>query len=116
MTRKEHLLLKLSEECAEVIERVSKAMIFGTDEIQPGQPYTNIDRVLWEFIDLLAAFEMLHEDEVIATRTFTAVEAFARIRMIAKKKKVEEFLKFAASRGKLDGYIPEPNYPHPEAK
>ena len=114
MTRTEHLLLKLAEECAEVIERVTKAMIFGTDEVQPDQPHTNIDRVLHEFIDLLAAFEMLHEDAVFAPRTFT-VDAFARERMEAKKAKVERFLKFSAARGKVDGETPDSTYPHPEA-
>ncbi len=114
MTRTEHLLVILMEEAAEVAHRASKALRFGTDEVQPGQPHTNIDRVLNEFIDLLAAFEMIYEDGVIVPRTFT-VAAFAREPMGAKKAKVERFLKFSAARGKVDGETTDPTYSHPEA-
>jgi hypothetical protein len=38
MTRDEHLMTIAMEECAEVAQRVSKAVRFGMEEIQPGQP------------------------------------------------------------------------------
>jgi NTP pyrophosphatase (non-canonical NTP hydrolase) len=58
MTRTEHLLSITAEECAEVAQRVTKAMRFGLTEIQPGQPFTNADRIMAEFNDLQAMIEM----------------------------------------------------------
>jgi hypothetical protein len=37
MTREQHLLTILAEECGEVVQRASKAIRFGLDESQPGQ-------------------------------------------------------------------------------
>lgn len=59
MTRQEHLLTILAEECAEVAQRATKALRFGMDEAQPGQPYTNEQRLEEELCHLVAAWEML---------------------------------------------------------
>ena len=48
------LLEILAEECAEVIQRVTKALRFGVDEVQPGQPHTNAQRISYEMGDVLA--------------------------------------------------------------
>lgn len=113
MTRTEHLLTILAEEAAEVAQRVSKALRFGTGEIQPGQPLTNAERIVHEFYDLLAAYEMLHEDAMFVPRTFTA-DRSARGRIDDKKGKVEKFLAFSAGRGLVDDVAGDANTPHPE--
>lgn len=59
MTRREYLLIKAAEECAEVAQRCTKALTFGLSEIQTGQPYTNAERVLHEYADLAAVVDML---------------------------------------------------------
>jgi hypothetical protein len=64
MTREQHLLIKLSEECAEVAHRVSKALRFGLDEIQPGQDLDNGERLWQEIHDLIAVIEMLGEEDI----------------------------------------------------
>lgn len=45
MKRHEHLLSILAEECCEVGQRVSKALRFGLDEVQPGQDLSNAERI-----------------------------------------------------------------------
>lgn len=62
MTREENLLIQLSEECNETAQRVSKALRFGLDEIQEGQPLTNAERIIQEFNDLVAVMEMLQAE------------------------------------------------------
>jgi translation initiation factor 2 alpha subunit (eIF-2alpha) len=62
MDRKEHLLTILAEECNETAQRASKALRFTMEEIQPGQDLTNAERLLEEFNQLYAMFEMLQEE------------------------------------------------------
>jgi len=83
MNRTEHLLFKLAEECAEVTQEASKAAIFGMDEVMPGQPLNNRERVMKELNDVFAIAEMLglhHVDR-------PAIEA--------KKSKVEHYMDYA---------------------
>lgn len=58
MTRDEHLLIRAMEECDEVSQRISKALIFGMDEVQAGQDLTNRERIIREYNDLVALMEM----------------------------------------------------------
>jgi hypothetical protein len=61
MSRADYLLSHLAQECAEVVIRATKAQHFGLDEIQPDQPYTNAERVMHEWCDLVATMETLQE-------------------------------------------------------
>jgi len=54
MTRDEHLLSCLAEECAEVAQRISKQLRFGSFEQQAGQALNNIERTTEELFDLTA--------------------------------------------------------------
>lgn len=111
MTRTEHLLTILAEECAEVAQRVSKALRFGLGEVQPGQTYTNAERVVHELCDLNAAIIMAMGDGVLPT--LPDEEEYARLN--AKREKVEKFLAFSAGRGLVDGVAADPSVLHPEA-
>lgn len=94
MNRTEHLLSCLAEECAEVAQRVSKALRFGLTEVQPGQPLTNAQRIGQEFHDLLAVVEMLEDEGALDRPTDThAIER--------KKAKVLAFLEYAEQCGAL---------------
>lgn len=53
------LLTVLSEECAEVSQRVCKALRFGMAEVQPGHPNSNADRIADELGDLLGVLDQL---------------------------------------------------------
>jgi hypothetical protein len=110
VTRTEHLLVILMEECAEVAHRASKALRFGLAEVQPGQPLRNAKRIEHEFIDLVAAWDMLqasHPFDLCGTGEF-------RVRVETKKAKVEEFLAFSAGLGTVDDRPADP-VPHPGA-
>jgi len=89
VTKIQHLLTCLAEECAEVAQRVSKAQRFGLQEVQPGQPLNNAERIVKELNDLWAVVEMLdlcHVDRA-------AIEE--------KKRKVTQFMEYAAKCGTL---------------
>jgi len=91
MTRQEHLLTIIGEECAEVHQRCSKALRFGLQEVQPGQSLTNAQRIIQEFNDLVTVVKMMGED-------FTK-GAFDLKEMEAKENKVEKYLLYSAECG-----------------
>lgn len=115
MTRHEHLLTILAEECAEVAQRVSKALRFGPLEVQPGQDKTNAERIVDELIDLKAVWQLLggrFGGGVVLPKVAADEE---RRRIEAKAAKVERYLAFSAGRGLVDGVPADPTVPHPEA-
>ncbi len=71
MNRQEHLLTIAAEECAEVAQRIAKALRFGMEQVQEDaddQPQenperlTNAQRIVREYNDLKAMMEMLDLD------------------------------------------------------
>lgn len=96
MTRTEHLLFILAEECAEVAQRAAKAARFGLDEIQPGQTLTNAARIKVEMVDLIAVWGLLCRQGStlpIAPMDQQSVEQ--------KQAKVEDFLAYSDECGTL---------------
>jgi len=97
MTRREHLLTNAAEECTEVGQRLSKALRFGLQEIQPGQTETNIERIRYELDDLLTVLAMAG---IIEIDHEGAVYVDAG-RQGKKERKVEKFLEYAEQCGTL---------------
>lgn len=93
MTRLEHLLWILAEECAEVQQRTSKAARFGVDEIQPEQPLDNLERLRLEINDLFAAIEVAEDELSYSFRDESLI--------VAKKEKIEKFLRYSQKCGTL---------------
>ena len=91
MTRQEHLLDILIEECAEVIQRATKAKRFGMQEVQPDQDLTNERRIVYELNDLLGVADLLLGNQ------WEDADA-----IIAKKRKVEHFLQYSEQCGTLE--------------
>ena len=60
------LLLIVQEECAEVIQAVSKCERFGIDNYKPGKPKTNREHLEEEVGDLLAMIELLIEKQIVS--------------------------------------------------
>jgi NTP pyrophosphatase (non-canonical NTP hydrolase) len=58
------LLDLLIEECAEVIQRVTKAKRFGLEEVQAGQELNNKERLRLEVRDVLEIVNMLHREGI----------------------------------------------------
>jgi len=59
------LLLIVMEECAEIQHRCSKALRFGVREIQPGQDFTNQERICQELGDLVAVLELVEDQGIV---------------------------------------------------
>lgn len=91
MNRKEYLLTQAASECNEIAHRITKALHFGLLEIQPGQDATNASRIVGEMADLVAVFEMLHEERILDMWRSPEVRAA----IDAKKAKVERFYLYA---------------------
>lgn len=89
MTREEHLLVQLAEECAEVAQRCAKALRFGMDEVQEGQTLTNHARISEEMDDLMAVYQMLN------------LRSISTMALHEKRKKVEKYLAYAREIGTL---------------
>lgn len=97
MTRLEHLLTIVSEECAEVAQRASKAVRFGLHEVQPvstgGDGVTdNFDRLRYEFGQLLGIMRLVG---------ISPNDSFVQAEALAKVDKVERFLLYSAAVGTL---------------
>ena len=56
----------LSEECAEVIQAVSKINRFGMDNYKPGKLKTNRQHLEEELGDLMAMIDILQEMDVVS--------------------------------------------------
>jgi NTP pyrophosphatase (non-canonical NTP hydrolase) len=55
----------LQEECAEVIQAVSKISRFGLDNLKPGKPKTNREHLEEELGDLVAMIDILTRNGVV---------------------------------------------------
>ena len=73
----------LSEECAEVVQAVSKCNRFGLDNAKPGKPLTNAQHLEGEIGDLLAMVDLLKLKGVV---TEAGLES-AKLAKIEKLKK-----------------------------
>lgn len=62
MNGEQYLLIKLAEEANEVAQMALKTAQFGSEEVMPGQPLTNRQRLHAELNDLQAAIHMLNVD------------------------------------------------------
>lgn len=88
MTRDELLLVQVMEECDELSQRVSKALRFGLEQVQPGQELNNRDRIYQEYYDLRAVLGMAGID---AWDTSSRAE----VAEYDKVQKVEKYLAFS---------------------
>lgn len=98
MTRQEHLLTIAIEECNEVAQRLSKALRFGLEEIQPGQQLTNRERIRYEYSDLAAVLEML---DPATNGAGGKIHPPNGMFMDRKREKVETFLTYSEQCGTL---------------
>lgn len=99
MTREEHLLTIIAEECSEIAKAASKALRFGLDHIGPEADEINALLMQREFADLTAVMQMLSNEN----RTMAQAEASLdwMTAMVDKKRKVENFLAYSKERGRL---------------
>jgi hypothetical protein len=75
----------LSEECAEVIQAISKCNRFGLDNAKPGKPLTNAQHLEGEIGDLLAMVDLLQSMNIVSEAGLNT----------AKQAKVEKLKKWS---------------------
>ena len=92
MTHNENLLVCLLEECGETGQRASKALRFGINEIQKGQPLTNAERIVYEFNDIMAVMEIMRDAGLIS-------KIIDRDAIELKKKKLLEGIIYSIKEG-----------------
>jgi len=63
----EEVMSILQEECAEVIQAVSKINRFGMDNLKPGLPKTNRQHLEEELGDLVAMITLLEKTGIVDT-------------------------------------------------
>lgn len=83
----DYLLSHLAQECNEVAIRCTKAQMFGLNEIQPEQEFTNRERILHELCDLLALCEVMKDRGILPDMEGGETND----RVDAKKLKAEKF-------------------------
>jgi len=93
MTRTEHLLVCLSEECGEVQHTISKILRFGWIHEWPGTGKTNLDVLSDEVNDVLAVIRMLIKEGYDIPLDIC--------KQGEKQKKVEKFILHAKSIGTI---------------
>ena len=76
----------LQEECAEVIQAVSKIRRFGIDNAKPGTDYNNREHLEEELGDMLAMIDILMVNEVVSWGNLHA----------AKRAKIEKLKKWSS--------------------
>ena len=74
----------LQEECAEVIQAVSKISRFGLDNFKPGKSKTNREHLEEELGDLCAMIDILQELDIVS---WTNIEKAAQ----AKREKLKKW-------------------------
>ena len=99
MTREEHLLTIIAEECAEIAKAASKALRFGLDNHNPQEDETNAVLMHREYLDLTTVMQMLSNESAQMRDAINKV-SFPTA-MVAKKNKVEHFLEYSKSVGRL---------------
>lgn len=70
----------LQEECAEVIQAVSKISRFGIDNLKPGKPKTNREHLEEELGDMLAMIDIMLDLDLVSIENLE----------IAKQAKIEK--------------------------
>ncbi len=64
----------LQEECAEVIQAVSKISRFGINNFKPGKPKTNREHLEEELGDMLAMIDILREMGVVSAASMESAK------------------------------------------
>lgn len=95
MNRTEHLLTILNEECNETAQRGSKAIRFGLREIQKDQPFTNAERIVYEFNDIMAVMELLLDEGSIQ-------KIIDRDAIEKKKEKIKKYMDYSVQCGTME--------------
>lgn len=95
LTKEQHLIATLMEECAEVQQVCGKILRFGLNDAHAKTGNVpNIKLLIYELDDLMAVAQMLQDVGVLPKR-----DADSSLRVSLKKAKVEAFINYAKQVG-----------------
>jgi hypothetical protein len=94
MNSNEYLLVQAASECNEVAHRITKALHFGLDEVQTGQPLTNKERIVEEYAQLVSVMGTLDHLGLITLNSDIFKEAHRE-----KRNRVYLYMDYAKSLG-----------------
>lgn len=99
MNKAQYLLTQLAEECAEVAQLASKAIRFGTEEVQPDKAdqLNNADRIMEEFHDLIAVMEFLHKEGILPAWSEERAQAHKQAKLL----KIVRYMVYSKQQGIL---------------
>jgi NTP pyrophosphatase (non-canonical NTP hydrolase) len=80
-SRVNETLLILQEECAEVIQAISKCFRFGFHNFKPGEKLTNLQFLETELGDLLAMIDILLEQKIIQRDNLVIATAAKKLKL-----------------------------------
>jgi hypothetical protein len=80
MNQDQYHLCKIAEEASEVAKRALKAQQFGLGEVQPGQDFDNLERLVDEFHDLFITFENFSH-QIGGTSSFDVIPTETKTRL-----------------------------------
>jgi NTP pyrophosphatase (non-canonical NTP hydrolase) len=90
MDTKVHEIMNIaSEECAEVIQAISKCHRFGLNNYKPGKPLTNAQHLEVELGDLLAMVDLLKSNNIVTQEGLDIAKA-AKIEKLKKWSNIYE--------------------------
>lgn len=95
MDIRDYWLIKLMEECGEVIQRAAKQIQFGRDEMQVGQPHTNGTRLREELMDLFSVARQLTATGMIGPIDPAHIDEHIRI----KESRLAKYLQLSRELG-----------------
>jgi hypothetical protein len=95
MTRSEHLLACLAEECDEIGKNCMKALRFGLADGYPGSNSTNAEEISRELTDLIAVMRMMVAEGIIPKPDLGGPT------ITGKQAKVEKFMLYAQEKGAI---------------
>lgn len=100
MNKEEYLLNLLTEECSEVIKRVSKALRFGLEDHYSEDPNvigtdgpTNRERIVSEVRDVMCTLDLLVSEEIFPHYVFSSTPG--------KLDKIRRFMEYSRRTGAL---------------
>ena len=102
MTREQYLYLKLMEEAAEVAQRASKTIQFGSEDVELGHIDTNTSRLMYEIYDLLSIIEIMGNMGLIPHINYDTLHNH----MIMKEKKLEKYYTYSQKLGYVNAENP----------
>lgn len=97
MNSREYLLTQLASECVELSQEAMKSLQFGLANRKPGTNFSNEDRLIEEYIDVIGTFQLLIDLGIIHFPIDGSVQRGVDLKI----KKINFYLDLAKKEGRV---------------